>query len=172
MSHFLLVALLSSPATLNDSDLHNFADDNALSAVGETIQGLVDITRHKTESAISWMEGNDMIANPDKFKAIMITKDRQQTENYELNFKGKTISLHLKKLIYLLGITIDNELSFEFHISERCRKAGGQLNALKRLGSYIPLDVRNAVAKFFHSVTFQLLPSGLVFLYYQTNSKN
>ena len=69
---------------LNDPDLHNFADDNTLSAVGKTIQGLVDIMQHKAESAISWMEENDMIANPDKFKAIIITKDRQQTENYEL----------------------------------------------------------------------------------------
>ena len=41
---------------LNDPDLHNFADDNTLSAVGETIQGLVDIMQHKAESAISWME--------------------------------------------------------------------------------------------------------------------
>ena len=56
------------------------------------------------------MEENDMIANPDKFKAIIITKDRQQTENYELNFKGKSISSSAK--VDLLGITIDNKLSF------------------------------------------------------------
>ena len=129
---------------LNDPDLHNFADDNTLSAVGETIQGLVDIMQHNAESTISWMEENDMIANPDKFKAIIITKDRQQTENYELNFKGKSISSSAK--VDLLGITIDNKLPFEFHISEICRKASGQLNALKRLGSYLPLHVHKVVA--------------------------
>ena len=122
--------------SLNDPDLHSFADDNTLSAVGETIQDLVDIMQHKAESATSWMEENNTIANPDKFKAIIITKDTQQTENYELNFKGKSISLSAK--VDLLGITIDNKLSFEFHISEICRKAGGQLNALERLGSYLP----------------------------------
>ena len=52
--------------------------------------------QHKAESAISWMEENGMIANPDKFKAIIIAKDRQQTENYELNFKGKSISSSAK----------------------------------------------------------------------------
>ena len=77
---------------LNDPDLHDFADNNTLSAVSETIQGLVDIMQHKVESAVSCMEENDMIANPDKFKAIIIIKDKQQTENYELNFKGKSIS--------------------------------------------------------------------------------
>ena len=57
-----------------------------LSAVSETIQGLFDIMQHRAESAIGWMEENDMIASPGKFKAIIITKGRQQTENYELNF--------------------------------------------------------------------------------------
>ena len=141
---------------LNDPDLHNFADDNTLSAVGETIQGLVDIMQHKAESAISWMEENDMIANPDKFKAIIITKERQQTENYELNFKGKSISSSAK--VDLLGITIDNKLSFEFHISEICRKAGGQLNALKRLGSYLPLHVRKVDANSFILSHFNYCP--------------
>ena len=53
--------------TLNDSDLHNFPDDTTLFGVSETIQGLVDIMQDKAESAISWVEENDMIANPDKF---------------------------------------------------------------------------------------------------------
>ena len=148
---------------LNDSDLHNFADDNTLSAVGETIQGLVDIMQHKVESAISWMEENDMTAYPDKFKAIIITKDRQQTENYELNFKGKSISSSAK--IDLLDITIDNKLSFEFHISEICRKAGGQLNALKRLGSYLPLHVRKVVANSFIFSHFNYCPLVWYFWY-------
>ena len=142
---------------LNDPDLHNFADDNTLSAVSETIQGLVDIMQHKAESAISWMEENDMIANPDKFKAVIITsRDRQQTENYELNFKGKSISSSAK--VDLLGITIDNKLSFEFHISEICRKAGGQLNALKRLGSNLPLHVLKVVANSFILSHFNYCP--------------
>ena len=85
---------------------------------------------------------------------------------------GKSISSSAK--VDLLGITMDNEISFEFHISEICRKAGGQLNARERLGSYLPLHVRKAVANSFilYSVAFQLLPSGSVFLYCQTNFRN
>ena len=61
---------------LNDPNLHNFADDNTLSAVSETIQFLVDNMQHKAESTIRWVEENDMVANPNKFKAIIVTKDR------------------------------------------------------------------------------------------------
>ena len=83
---------------LNDQDLHNFADDNTLSAVGETIQGLVDIMQHKAESAISWMEENDMIANADKFKALSSLKIDSKLKTMNLILRVN-VSLHLQKLI-------------------------------------------------------------------------
>ena len=56
------------------SDLHNFADDNTVTAVAETIQDLINSLDVKTSNAIEWMKDNDMITNPNKFKAIVLTK--------------------------------------------------------------------------------------------------
>ena len=56
------------------SDLYNFADDNTVTAVAKTIQGLINSLEVTTSNAIEWMKNNDMIANPDKFKAIVLTK--------------------------------------------------------------------------------------------------
>ena len=55
-------------------DLHNFADDNTVTAVAETIQDLINSLEVKTSNIIEWMKDNDMIANPNKFKAIVLTK--------------------------------------------------------------------------------------------------
>ena len=51
------------------SDLNNFADDNTVAAVAETIQDLINSLEVKTSNIIEWMKDNDMIANPNKFKA-------------------------------------------------------------------------------------------------------
>ena len=59
---------------LQGSDLHNFADDNTVTAVAETIQDLINSLDVKTSNAIVWMKDNDMIANPNKFKAIVLTE--------------------------------------------------------------------------------------------------
>ena len=59
------------------------------------------------------------------------------------------------KLIY---IAIDDQLNFESHISEICRKAAGQLNALKRLGFYIPLESRKILANSFILSNFNYCP--------------
>ena len=81
--------------------------------------------------AIQWMENNDMIANPEKFKAIVLTKHDDQTAGSEFNFCGRTI--YSSAEVDLLGVKLDTKPSFEFHISKMCKKAAGQLNALKRL---------------------------------------
>ena len=59
--------------------------------------------------------------------------------------------------IDLLGITID-KLSFNSHITKICRKASRQLNALKRLGFYIPLDTRRILANSFIISNFNYCP--------------
>ena len=138
------------------SDLHNFADDNTVTAVAKTIQGLINSLEVKTSTAIQWMKDNDMIANPDKFKAIVLTKTDHNTDGITLKFCGETILSSNK--IDLLGVTIDTKLSFNSHITKICSKASRQLNALKRFGCYIPLDTRKILANSFIISNFNYCP--------------
>ena len=133
-------------------DLHNFADDNNVIAVAETIQDLMNSLEVKTSNAIEWMKDNDMIADQNKFNAIVLTKTDHNTAGIRLEFSGKTIlSSHE---IDLLGITIDTNS----RITKICCKASRQLNAWKRLGFYIPLDTRKFLASFFIISNFNCCP--------------
>ena len=67
------------------SDLHNFADDNTVTAVAETIQDLINSLEVKTSNIIEWMKDNDMIANPNKFEAIVLTKTDHNTAGIRPN---------------------------------------------------------------------------------------
>ena len=49
----------------------------------------------------------------------------------------------------LLGITIDNRLSFDDHISKLCNKASMQLNAIFRLKKYMSQKELEVVLKSF-----------------------
>ena len=70
---------------LPGSDLHNFADDNSVTAVAETIQDLINSLEVKTSYIIEWMKDNDVIANPNKFKAIALTKTDHNTAGIRPN---------------------------------------------------------------------------------------
>ena len=67
------------------SDLHNFADDNTVTAVAETIQDPINSLEVKTSDATEWMKDNDMIANPNKFKSIVLTKTDHNTAGIRSN---------------------------------------------------------------------------------------
>ena len=137
-------------------DLYNFADDNTITAIGETIDCLVHDLETKSESAIEWMGNNNMITNPGKFKAIVLSKNNIDTAGTKFQIREKAI--YSSDKVDLLGIAIDDQLNFESHISEICRKAAGQLNALKRLGSYIPFESRKILANSFILSNFNYCP--------------
>ena len=69
-----------------------------------------------------------MIANPNKFQAIIMNKRREN--QITLNLKIYNNEIETPKSVKLLGIEIDNKLSFNQHISKLRSKAAMQLNAI------------------------------------------
>ena len=51
--------------------MHNFADDNSLSAAAKTVTELKNTLQSKSEVIMNWFENNKMIVNPKKFQAII-----------------------------------------------------------------------------------------------------
>ena len=54
------------------SGLHNFTDDNTITAIFNTLIELLKTLEQEFESALSWFKQNKMIVNADKFKAIIL----------------------------------------------------------------------------------------------------
>ena len=69
-----------------------------------------------------------MIVNPEKFEAIVVKKNSKMKDSYPLNINNLTINS--ENSVKLLGIEIDNRLSFEKHIPTLFNKASNQLNAI------------------------------------------
>ncbi len=61
-----------------------------------------------------------MIANPDKFKAIIIQKDRKDTSAIKLDINNTEI--FSEREVTLLGIDIDNRLSFDGYLQNYVSK--------------------------------------------------
>ena len=74
---------------LSSNNLFNFADDNTILAFSETVEGLINILQTETEKSLDWMENNDMIVNPDKFDAIILTKDRRDNTGIEIQSQSQ-----------------------------------------------------------------------------------
>ena len=60
-----------------------------------------------------------MIANPGKFQAIMIKKDRSDTTGIDISLSDKNIKS--EEMVKLLGVKLDKKLIFDAHISDLCK---------------------------------------------------
>jgi len=120
--------------------LNNYADDNTLDTHASTVPELVDSLEKDSQKAINWFKSNHMIANPDKFKAIIITKNGSDTSGIELKINDDII--HTQKEVMLVGVTLDNKLSLAPHISTICKRAANQLNSIKRLNKHFDAETK------------------------------
>ena len=141
---------------IKKATLHNYADDNTLAAFSNTVPNLVRILEQESNVAIDWLERNQMIANPDKFHAILVTKGRDDTTGVKLMIQGKQIQS--ENTVRLLGVKIDYRLTFDEHISDLCRKAAAQLNALKRLEGYMEFKAKEIMVQSFVFSNFNYCP--------------
>ena len=100
---------------MSESNVANYADDTTLYTCEKK---LYDVQRKlESESLIlfEWFHDNYLKANSGKSHVMLTTDNKLKT-----NVKGSPISN--KKIVKLLGVTVDNKLSFESHLNMVCKK--------------------------------------------------
>ncbi len=109
-------------------DIYNYADDNTICIHGSVVDDILSELESVSNVLLEWFELNYLQANPEKFQFMLI-----HTNKLEYNVNIGNAVLSSEDSVKLLGVYIDHSLNFSMHISETCKKAGRQLNALRRL---------------------------------------
>ena len=142
---------------LKNSDIYNFADDKTISVASKKRDTLLETLKNESESEVNWFRNNNIIVNTNKFQ-LMLLQEKLQIDSNEIKSKNS---------VTLLGITIDNRLSFDDHISKLCNKASMQLNAIFRLKKYMTQKELEVVLNGFIDSSFSYSP-----LLWHFNTKN
>ena len=153
---------------IEKASMHNFADDNTLSAWGETVSKLIDTLESESNIAIDWFTKNEVIINSDKFQAIILDKKKSNITNIPLTVDNQTIKS--VPSVALLGIHLDDKLNFNLHISNICRSAANQLNALIRLKNYLSFNAKRVLINSYIISNFNYCP--LVWMFSTAKSLN
>ena len=108
-----------------------------------------------------------MLANPSKFQSIFSNKSKESIDT-SIVINNKIINS--QRLVNLLGLDIDDKLKFDSHISNLCKKAGGQLNSLYRFRKYLSPSSKILSINSFILSNFSYCP--LVWHFSTVKSKN
>ena len=85
-----------------------------------------------------WFFENYMSLNPTKCRYMCLGKNK---ENGTFNFEN--IFLKNRKEEVILGLAIDNKLSFDNYVNKICRKARQKTCALLRISNYLDSNQKN-----------------------------
>ena len=124
-----LIFINDMPSTVTSSSLKLFADDSLLY---HPIHQPDDLTKLQDDldSLFAWSEKSQINFNISKCQHIRIARSKSDCSSHTYTMSSEPItSVHEVKY---LGITIDEKLSFDTHISDICTKANRTLLMLMR----------------------------------------
>ena len=132
------------------SNIVNYADDSTPYNCSNDINGFIEKLEDDSQILIRWFSNNALKANPDKFHMLL------SNTNVNIKMKIDNYEIQNNKQIKLLGVTIDNKMKFEEHVSSLCTKASQKLHALSRVSAFMNVKQRRIIMKSFWILPFSL----------------
>ena len=139
-------------------DLHitNYADRNTPYSTTINLNNVLHDLEKMSNTLLKWFTDNLLKANPEK--SHLVTNSAQEIQIY---IGGMAISK--SKSEKLLGIHIDNKLTFEPHVRSLCKKASQKLNAFARIACSLKFDQRKFLLNVFIISQFSYAPVVWIF---------
>ena len=114
---------------VENSDLSNYADD---SMYGSDLDKVKQILRQNFEIVTKWFYDNYMVLN-DFLMQFYVSRTEYSNETFVYN----NTEMKKSKEEKILGVIIDNKLTFKNHVKSLCKKASQKIWALSRLINYL-----------------------------------
>jgi hypothetical protein len=103
---------------MEDSKLANYADDTSTYSSDEGLFPFLHALKSETEVVLEWFRINEMKSNSDKCHLIVAENEHRPSyiSNNYIYLDRERELLQSESLVKLLGLWIDNKLTFEEHI--------------------------------------------------------
>ena len=138
---------------LNEIDICNFADYTTPYVCDSNRKSVLEKLEHNSELVIASFEMNYMKLNTDKCHSLI-----SGNKNEYMWAKLDEDMVWESNDVELFGVTIDNNLRFDKHVSNICLKTNGKLSALTRVVKFVPFKKRRILFKAFIESQFKYCP--------------
>ena len=115
---------------MSESNVVNYADGTTLYAYEKKLYAVQRKLESQSLILFEWFHNNYLKGNSGKSHAMLTTDHK-----LKISVKGSPISK--EKIVKLLGVTVDNKLSFEPHLNLLCKKVSQKFDALARVSKFI-----------------------------------
>ena len=135
--------------------MFNYADDNYISVNHKELKLVRDALEEESKIMVEWFNSHSLQANPCKFQGILF-KGAKKLNYLRVYVEGTEIEFQSE--IDVLGVCIDDDMNFNSHVNNVCKKAGKQVSALQRLTGVLDQNSRMAIYQSFVMANFDYCP--------------
>ena len=121
---------------IESTNICNFADHNTIYSCQNDVKTVLGDLRYDMITLLRWFKENTMKANLKKFQFMILGKTLRQPIILNIN----QIKVEEFQKVVLLGLTIDDRLTFKDHVDMLCSAANYKLHALRRIRKYVTLE--------------------------------
>ena len=111
---------------IKGEEVCNYADDTTIYKCNNGLNILLNNLEIDSSNAINWFKNNYMKLNTGKCKLIVAGQ-----KDHKTHIKVGDSTINEVDSVKLLGIKIDNKLTFKEHLDKKFKKANSKLAAIK-----------------------------------------
>ena len=148
-----------------NSIVEMFADDTTVGNSASNYDDLICHFKHSLQHLLNWCLNNRLDINWNKTYIMIIThKKIDIPKTIDIEVLNKSLSIQVVQQFKLLGVTIDDKLTFSQHVANICKKINMKLYSIKRL-FYLPTAVK---LQFFKTFILPFYDFGLSLVIYMS----
>ena len=148
---------------VEEDNVTSYADDTTPYSNGKNVVTVLENIETKGKEVFNWFSMNYLKANPGKSHLLLTSRDEASIKIDDTDIKSSSS----KKL---LGVIIDNKLTFNEHVSKLCKRASNKLHALARISKYMTKDKLRTVMNAFFTSQFAYCP--LIWMFHNRTLDN
>ena len=138
-----------------ETEVCNFADDTTIYSCSLNYKEAVHKLSNDTHIVLNWFKVNSMVANPGKFQIMFLGF---KTDNSKIAFAIENKQIKCKREVKLLGIIIDEKLTFTKHIANICSLVNNRLRALTRIRRFLSTEQTKYLSEAYIMSAFKYCP--------------
>lgn len=143
---------------MTDSEVSmcNYADDNTLYTADQDPSTMMKRAQDSMIIISKWYRDNGLQLNADKCQLIVLKGMKRTGHVFSIQIGNE--SLDEVEQVKLLGIKIDNRLSYRDHVNALCKRISAKISALKRISPYLTDEQHKVITNSFVSSELNYCP--------------
>ena len=124
--------------------VHHFADDTDLLCLGNSIKKLNKLVNADLKCLVNWLNANKISLNGKKTEMV-IFKSKQKKFEGDLKIKLSGKRLYPTESVKYLGVKIDTNLSWQYHVNDLSVKLNRANALLSKMRKYVSCKILRSI---------------------------